>query len=47
MYNSLREISILLSCRHENVVELREIAVGRSLESIFLVMTYCEQEPIL
>ena len=41
---SLREITILLSCRHENVVELLEIAVGRSLESIFLVMTYCEQD---
>ena len=33
-----------MSCKHENIVELREIAVGRSLESIFLVMTYCEQD---
>ena len=42
--SGLREISILLSCDHENIVRLKEIAVGRSLESIFLVMTYCEQD---
>ena len=42
--SGLREISILLKCDHENVVKLREIAVGRSLESIFLVMSYCEQD---
>jgi len=42
--SGIREISILLECRHENVVHLREVAVGRSLESIFLVMSYCEQD---
>ncbi len=42
--SGLREISILLTCEHENVVKLREVAVGRSLESIFLVMSYCEQD---
>ncbi len=42
--SGLREISILLTCDHENVVKLREVAVGRSLESIFLVMSYCEQD---
>lgn len=42
--SSLREISILLSCRHENIVQLNEVVVGRSLESIFLVMEYCEQD---
>ncbi len=42
--SGLREISILLTCHHENVVRLREVAVGRSLESIFLVMNYCEQD---
>lgn len=30
--SALREISILLSVRHDNVVTLREIAVGRNLE---------------
>jgi len=42
--SGLREISILLNCNHENIVRVREIAVGRSLESIFLVMAYCEQD---
>lgn len=40
----LREITILMDCDHENIVRLREVAVGRSLESIFLVMAYCEQD---
>ena len=42
--SSLREISIMMACEHENVVQLLEIAVGRSLESVFLVMGYCEQD---
>ena len=42
--SGLREISLLMSCRHENIVELREMAVGKSLDSIFLVMAYCEQD---
>ena len=29
---------------HKNIVKLREVAVGRSLDSMFLVMTYCEQD---
>ena len=42
--SGLREISLLLTCQHENIVELKEIAVGKSLDSIFLVMSYCEQD---
>lgn len=42
--SGLREIQILMSCNHENIVRLKEVAVGRSLESIFLVMEYCEQD---
>ena len=42
--SGLREISILMSCNHENIVPLREIAVGKSLDNIFLVMAYCEQD---
>ncbi|XP_064640928.1 cyclin-dependent kinase 10-like isoform X2 [Lineus longissimus] len=42
--SALREINILLNIRHENIVELTEIAVGKSLDSIFLVMQYCEQD---
>ena len=29
---------------HKNIVELREVAVGRELENMFLVMRYCEQD---
>ena len=42
--SGLREISILMTCNHENIVPLREIAVGKSLDNIFLVMAYCEQD---
>jgi cyclin-dependent kinase 10 len=40
----LREISILKSCDHENVVQLKEVVVGNELEKIYLVMEYCEQD---
>ncbi|KAJ1521244.1 hypothetical protein ONE63_002929 [Megalurothrips usitatus] len=42
--SGVREISVLLQCNHENVVRLKEVVVGKSLESIFLVMEYCEQD---
>lgn len=34
----------MLNIRHENVVELNEVVTGSSLNSIFLVMEYCEQD---
>ncbi|XP_058054196.1 cyclin-dependent kinase 10 [Anopheles bellator] len=42
--SGLREIQILKNCSHENVVQLKEVVVGNSLESIFLVMEFCEQD---
>ncbi|CAH1780024.1 unnamed protein product [Owenia fusiformis] len=42
--SGLREMTILLNLRHDNIVELREIVVGKSLDSMFLVMEYCEQD---
>ena len=42
--SSLREINLLLNIRHKNIVELREVVVGKRLDSIFLVMEYCEQD---
>lgn len=37
--SGLREIQVLLSCRHENIVHLKEVVVGRSLERyIFTVI---------
>lgn len=41
--SSLREISILKRMRHQNIVNVTDVAVGPRLESIFLVMEYCEQ----
>lgn len=42
--SGLREIQILKSCSHENIVKLKEVVVGRSLESIYVSMEYCEQD---
>ncbi|XP_072135941.1 cyclin-dependent kinase 10 isoform X2 [Mobula birostris] len=42
--SSLREINLLLKLRHPNIVELKEVVVGNHLDSIFLVMGYCEQD---
>ncbi|KAJ6643906.1 Cyclin-dependent kinase 10 [Pseudolycoriella hygida] len=42
--SGLREIHILMKCSHENIVRMKEVVVGRSLESIFLSMEYCEQD---
>ncbi len=42
--SALREISILLNVRHENIVSLKDVVVGRNLENMFLVMEYCEQD---
>lgn len=30
--SGLREIQILMTCSHENIVKLKEVVVGRSLE---------------
>lgn len=32
--SGLREIQVLLSCRHENIVQLKEVLVGKSLERL-------------
>lgn len=42
--SSLREIKLLLNISHPNIVKLHEIAVGRKLENLFLVMEYCYQD---
>lgn len=36
--SGLREIQVLLSCRHENIVHLKEVVVGRSLERLVKFM---------
>jgi cell division cycle 2-like protein len=35
---ALREISVLLSLSHENVVSVREMVVGSSFDKVFMVM---------
>ena len=41
---SVREVGILMQLRHRNIVELKEVVVGRDLDNMFLVMNYCEQD---
>lgn len=41
---SVREINILLALRHPNIVTVFEVVVGRSLDSIFMVMEFMEHD---
>lgn len=41
---ALREISILRSLKHQNIVNVLDVAVGEeALEDVYMVMEYCEQ----
>ena len=42
--SGLREINLLLNIDHRNIVQLQEVVVGNSLQSIFLVMEYCHRD---
>ncbi|KAL8037902.1 hypothetical protein ABFX02_11G067900 [Erythranthe guttata] len=41
---SLREMNILLSFHHPSIVDVKEVVVGRDLDSIFMVMEYMEHD---
>lgn len=41
---SLREINILLSFDHPSIVDVKEVVMGSSLDSIFMVMEYMEHD---
>ncbi|GFY91535.1 protein kinase superfamily protein [Actinidia rufa] len=41
---SLREINILLSFHHPSIVDVKEVVMGSSLDSIFMVMEYMEHD---
>uniref|UniRef100_M1B124 cyclin-dependent kinase n=1 Tax=Solanum tuberosum TaxID=4113 RepID=M1B124_SOLTU len=41
---SLREINILLSLHHPSIVDVKEVVVRSSLDSIFMVMEYMEHD---
>ncbi|OCH96513.1 Pkinase-domain-containing protein [Obba rivulosa] len=41
---ALREINALMSCKHENVVNIREVVVGDTLTQVFIVMDFIEHD---
>lgn len=41
---ALREISVLLSLRHPNIVHVHEVVVGSTLDKIYMVMEYAEHD---
>lgn len=41
---ALREVSILVSLRHPNVVHVREVVVGSNLNKIYMVMEYAQHD---
>ena len=41
---SLREINLLRSLNHENIINMKEVATSKNLEDIYLVMEYAEHE---
>jgi cell division cycle 2-like protein len=41
---SLREINLLKSMRHPNIINIEEVVMGKSFDQIFLVMEYAEHE---
>lgn len=41
---ALREVSVLLALRHENVVHVREVVVGSTMDKIYMVMEYAEHD---
>ena len=45
--SSLREIMLLSELEHPNIVAILDVVVGRSLDSIFMVMEYCEHVGVL
>lgn len=41
---ALREINILLSLNHPNIVKVKEMVIGSSIDKIYMVMEYCEND---
>ena len=41
---ALREISILRSLRHSNIINVLDVAIGeRAMDEVYMVMEYAEQ----
>lgn len=41
---SVRELRVLQTCKHPNLVELKRVVTGSKLDSVFLVFEYCEHD---
>jgi cell division cycle 2-like len=41
---ALREVTLLLSLRHDNIVHVREVVVGSTMDKIYMVMEYAEHD---
>jgi len=41
---SLREINALMSCKHQNIVNIREVVVGSKLDQVYIVMDFIEHD---
>lgn len=39
---SIREVRILMQCKHTNIVDVREVVVGPRPDDVFVVMEYLE-----
>lgn len=41
---SVREVAVLKKLNHTNCVQLKDMAVGRQHDSVYLVFEYCEHD---
>jgi hypothetical protein len=41
---ALREVNILLALQHPNIIRVKEMVVGSSIDKIYMVMEYCEND---
>lgn len=42
--SSIREINVLLSLRHKNIVDVSEVVVGSKMDDVYMVMEYMEHD---
>ena len=41
---ALREINILLALQHPYIVKVKEVVVGSSIDKVYMVMEFCEND---
>jgi cell division cycle 2-like protein len=41
---AFREINILLALNHPNIIKVREMVIGSTIDKIYMVMEYCEND---